>query len=170
MRQFVIATTLVLGIFASLGGTATRTHAATAVDRSLMPANTMSSVMNLSRAGNLLPLQTPASESRSLQKAVKVAKRVKRRGRRGRRGYRKRRKGGGIPKGVAIGLGIAILGIMAEEAAQSGGYGGDYGYDNGYENAMRACARRFRSFDWDSGTYVTYGGSVRLCPYLRPYW
>jgi hypothetical protein len=29
------------------------------------------------------------------------------------------------------------------------------------------CADRFRSFDPGTGTYVTYGGEVRVCPYLR---
>jgi hypothetical protein len=62
-------------------------------------------------------------------------------------------------KGVEIGIGIAILGLLAAEAAKS----------SGYNKAMRRCARKYRSFDWESGTYVTYGGKVRLCPYLRPY-
>lgn len=62
-------------------------------------------------------------------------------------------------KGVEIGIGIAILGLLAAEAAKSGGY----------SKAVRRCARTYRSFDRDSGTYVTYGGEVRLCPYLRPY-
>lgn len=29
------------------------------------------------------------------------------------------------------------------------------------------CARRYRSFEWDTGLYTTYGGEKRLCPYLR---
>ncbi len=29
------------------------------------------------------------------------------------------------------------------------------------------CDRRFRSFEWDTGMYTTYGGERRLCPYLR---
>ncbi|MEZ5855274.1 MAG: BA14K family protein [Hyphomicrobiaceae bacterium] len=29
------------------------------------------------------------------------------------------------------------------------------------------CASRFRSFSVRTGTYITYGGEERLCPYLR---
>lgn len=47
----------------------------------------------------------------------------------------------------------------------------DYGYDEGPSyagsSAMRRCAARFRSFEWDTGRYTTYGGDRRLCPYLR---
>jgi hypothetical protein len=32
---------------------------------------------------------------------------------------------------------------------------------------MARCAARFRSFDTETGTYVTYGGDVRICPYLE---
>ena len=43
--------------------------------------------------------------------------------------------------------------------------------DSGYEGApysgKERCARRFRSFDWDTGLYTTYGGHTKLCPYLR---
>ena len=35
------------------------------------------------------------------------------------------------------------------------------------EDDMERCASTFRSFDPDTGTYVTYGGEVRVCPYLR---
>lgn len=35
------------------------------------------------------------------------------------------------------------------------------------EEDMARCAARFRSFDAESGTYVTYGGEVRVCPYLE---
>ena len=34
-------------------------------------------------------------------------------------------------------------------------------------SAKERCARRFRSFDWDTGLYTTYGGKTKLCPYLR---
>ncbi len=34
-------------------------------------------------------------------------------------------------------------------------------------DAVARCASRFRSFRVDTGTYVTYGGEERLCPYLR---
>ncbi len=52
----------------------------------------------------------------------------------------------------------------------TGYYGRDYD-DAGYEgvpySAKERCARRFRSFEWDTGLYTTYGGYRRLCPYLR---
>jgi hypothetical protein len=31
---------------------------------------------------------------------------------------------------------------------------------------MARCAARFRSFDRETGTYVTFGGELRVCPYL----
>lgn len=34
-------------------------------------------------------------------------------------------------------------------------------------SAKERCDRRFRSFEWDSGLYTTYGGVKKLCPYLR---
>lgn len=35
------------------------------------------------------------------------------------------------------------------------------------EEAMARCAERFRSFDKRTGTYVTYQGELRVCPYLE---
>lgn len=35
------------------------------------------------------------------------------------------------------------------------------------DDARRACADRYRSFDWDSGTYTGYDGNTYVCPYLR---
>jgi hypothetical protein len=34
-------------------------------------------------------------------------------------------------------------------------------------SAMERCDERFRSFEWDTGLYTTFGGDKRLCPYLR---
>src|SRR5690606_4158656 len=54
-------------------------------------------------------------------------------------------------------------------------YYGDY-YDDYYPattvvaadgGGMELCARRFRSFDPSSGTYMTYRGVRKVCPYLR---
>ena len=39
-------------------------------------------------------------------------------------------------------------------------YGGD-------PDALAKCASRFRSFNAHTGTYTTYEGEQRLCPYLR---
>ena len=44
----------------------------------------------------------------------------------------------------------------------------DYAGDEGTPySAEERCARRFKSFDWDTGRYTTYGGHTKLCPYLR---
>lgn len=37
----------------------------------------------------------------------------------------------------------------------------------GDPDALALCASRFRSFNANTGTYVTYDGEERLCPYLR---
>ncbi len=42
-------------------------------------------------------------------------------------------------------------------------------YRGGYRAAKRRCAARYRSYDWDSDTYVDYDGRVRTCRYVRPY-
>lgn len=82
---------------------------------------------------------------------------------------------------IALGVGAAILGSALTAHHYNRGYysRGGYYYSRPYRTyyrggsyyaprwAKRKCARRFRSFDWYSGTYVTYGGRVRLCPYLR---
>jgi hypothetical protein len=35
-----------------------------------------------------------------------------------------------------------------------------------YRDGMQRCAETFRSFDPPTGTYVTYDGETRLCPFL----
>lgn len=46
-------------------------------------------------------------------------------------------------------------------------YDGPYYYPTGYRGDPRTiCARYFRSFEWDTGLYTTYGGEKRMCPYL----
>lgn len=71
----------------------------------------------------------------------------------------------GYSPGAYFGLGVAgavLDGALDDE---------DYGYDEGPaytgSSALRRCAARFRSFEWDTGRYTTYGGDRRLCPYLR---
>lgn len=39
--------------------------------------------------------------------------------------------------------------------------------ENAANSAMQRCANTYRSFEWDTGLYTTYGGQKRLCPYLR---
>jgi hypothetical protein len=80
---------------------------------------------------------------------------------RGGRGYY--RGGRGYGRG-AIGLGIAgaIIGgaIIANEGYRyrSHRYAG--------VSARQQCADTYRSFDWDSGTYMGYDGVRHVCPYL----
>lgn len=85
---------------------------------------------------------------------------------------------GGWRKGVGIGLGAAIVGgIIAHEIYRPRHgyrYYDDYEYDgpyyapSGYSGDPRVlCAENFRSFEWHTGLYTTYGGDKRLCPYLR---
>jgi len=54
---------------------------------------------------------------------------------------------------IALGvLGALVTGGMSEGNARS---------------AMQRCDNRFRSFEWNTGYYTTYGGDKVLCPYLR---
>ena len=47
-------------------------------------------------------------------------------------------------------------------------YDGPYYYPTGFSgNPREICARHFKSFEWNSGYYTTYGGDRRLCPYLQ---
>ena len=95
---------------------------------------------------------------------------------------RYRRWGGGYGRrhygrGVALGLGAAIVGgIIANEIyrPRPGYYYDDYAYDGPYYRPSRfagdgreLCAQNFRSFEWNTGLYTTYGGEKRVCPYLR---
>lgn len=86
----------------------------------------------------------------------------------GRRGY---------GRGIGIGIGAAIVGgIIANEVyrPRRGYYYDDYAYDGPYYRPSRfagggreLCAQNFRSFEWNTGLYTTYGGDKRVCPYLR---
>jgi len=90
----------------------------------------------------------------SVRRSIRSGRIVRRRLSPRRRYYRRR----ALTRGIGIGVGIGILAIIARESANAE-----------FQSAMRRCARDYRSFDWDTGTYVSYGGQVRLCPYLRPY-
>jgi hypothetical protein len=78
--------------------------------------------------------------------------------------------------GVGIGLGVLGGAIIANELyrPRRGYYYDDYSYDGPYYrpsgyggDPRRLCAESFRSFEWNTGLYTTYGGERRLCPYLR---
>lgn len=114
-----------------------------------------------------LPLVQVAKRAKGRRGVARKARRaVKRRGvvrRRGmlrrrlphsRRYYRRR----ALRRGIGIGIGLGIVALIARESANAE-----------FRAAMRRCDRRYRSFDWETGTYVNGQGRVRLCPYLRPY-
>lgn len=66
---------------------------------------------------------------------------------------------GDFGAGLAVGIiGSLIAQGIAEEHADR--YGDS-------EWRWRKCDREFRSFEWDTGMYTTYGGDRRVCPYLR---
>ena len=75
-----------------------------------------------------------------------------------------------------IGAGIIAGAIIADRAYlprrgyyyDTYAYEGPYYYPADYRGDPRdICARHFKSFEWQSGYYTTYGGERRLCPYLR---
>ena len=102
------------------------------------------------------PAYTPTFEDKVIK--VQRWRRGRRwRGRRWRGGPRWRRRGRGWGTGIAIGG--AILGaIILSEAAKA---------QHRRSGAWERCAERYRSFDHETGTIVTYDGDVILCPYLR---
>ncbi len=66
--------------------------------------------------------------------------------------------------GAWIGLGVA--GALLADGLYDGDYY-DYDSDAGPSSgAAERCAATFRSFEWDTGLYTTYGGQKRVCPYL----
>ena len=71
-----------------------------------------------------------------------------------------------INPGAYIGLGIAgaiLSGALSEGSMMTTT---DLGTAEALSAAMQRCAAQFRSFEWDTGLYTTYGGEKRLCPYL----
>ena len=77
----------------------------------------------------------------------------------------RRYRGGNYRRGngrnIALGIGAAIIGgIVLSEAARA-----EHRQSHGSD--WNRCARTFRSFDSDSGTYVGYDGVRRTCPFLR---
>jgi BA14K-like protein len=77
--------------------------------------------------------------------------------------------------GLGIGAGLIAGAIIADRAyaPRRGYYYDTYAYDGPYYypesysgDPRRICAQNFRSFEWRTGMYTTYGGERRLCPYL----
>ena len=78
--------------------------------------------------------------------------------------------------GPAVGLGIVGGAIIANEIYRprrgyyydTYAYNGPYYYPTGYSgDPRRICAQHFKSFEWETGYYTTYGGDHRVCPYLK---
>jgi hypothetical protein len=61
----------------------------------------------------------------------------------------------------------ALVGVLVGAAIASQSTGRRH--HSGYQAAKRRCDRNYRSYDWDSDTFVTYSGKVKLCPYVRAY-
>jgi BA14K-like protein len=95
------------------------------------------------------------------------------------RGYGGRSYGGrsygrgyGLP---LLGAGIIAGAIIADRTYRpryryydAVDYDGPYYRPANYQGSNRQlCAENFRSFEWRTGLYTTYGGEKRLCPYLR---
>jgi BA14K-like protein len=95
------------------------------------------------------------------------------------RGYGGRSYGGrsygrgyGLP---LLGAGIIAGAIIADRAYRpryryydAADYDGPYYRPESYQGSDRQlCAENFRSFEWRTGLYTTYGGEKRMCPYLR---
>lgn len=88
-------------------------------------------------------------------------------------GHRHRHRG----RNLALGIGVGVLGaIIAAEAyrPRAGAYYDDEDYDgpyyapSGFSGDPRTlCAQSFRSFEWDTGMYTTFGGERKVCPYLK---
>jgi hypothetical protein len=123
------------------------------------------------------PLSPVQSETRSDATHV-VAVQYRGRGWNGGYGRRGWGRGGAFVGGLAAG---AIIGgaLASRPYGYGPGYYDDgtvYGYAPRYEvapaygysdgDAYARCAPRFRSFDASTGTYTTYGGEQRRCPYL----
>lgn len=84
-------------------------------------------------------------------------------GHNGYNGYRRNNNGNAVAAGI---VGLAAGAIIASEISRSRRI--DSGYSGGsYEpftpEWYRACARKYRSFNPDTGRYVTHGGERRLC-------
>ena len=61
---------------------------------------------------------------------------------------------------------LDIPGDVVEGATDTAGAVVDDALGDG-DSGEAACARRFRSFDPETGTYTTYSGQQVMCPYLR---
>jgi hypothetical protein len=63
---------------------------------------------------------------------------------------------------VNVGVGGLFLGTVATIIIADAIHDG-----RARDDDMQACADRYRSFNWRSGTYIGYDGRSYICPYLR---
>lgn len=84
-------------------------------------------------------------------------------GHNGHNGYRRNNNGNAVAAGI---VGLAAGAIIASEISRSrrvnSGFSGG-SYEPFTAEWYRACARKYRSFNPDTGRYVTHGGERRLC-------
>jgi BA14K-like protein len=76
----------------------------------------------------------------------------------------------GLGAGIAAGAFIYSQAYLPRRGAyyDTYAYDGPYYYPEGYTGDRKdLCSRYFKSFEWKTGMYTTYGGERRLCPYLR---
>ena len=67
--------------------------------------------------------------------------------------HHRHRGAGAFGAGLAVGIVGALIAKGISESSAN--------------DRIARCARDFRSFDPDTGTYITRSGEERLCPYLR---
>ncbi len=120
-------------------------------------------------AGGPMLGQAPSANLMLVQRRERARRRAYRRGfRRGRRAERRNWRRGryygrrydrddwdgpGLGAALTLGLVGALVASGIDRAAA--------------EDRIARCESQFRSFDRSSGTYTTYGGETRVCPYLR---
>ena len=101
----------------------------------------------LSTVGQAAPISTPKAAAAFEDGVSKVDWRY--------RGGRRYWNGPGIGLGI---LGGVVAGAIIADAVRE---------RRATPYAMDRCAHDFGSFDYRTGTYITYYGEVRVCPYLR---
>ena len=85
-----------------------------------------------------------------------------------RRGYNRRHNNGAavVAGIIGLGFGLAIANSNRRYAYYDDRYHSHapvYGYQSGSAEWKAACARKYRSFEWRTGLYTTYGGYKRRC-------
>jgi len=66
--------------------------------------------------------------------------------------------------------GAVVGSAVTRSRARRGYYAPAPRYRRGsYSAAQNRCARRYRSYNYRTDTFVTYSGYKKLCPYVRPW-